>query len=370
MSNYEKQNFVSGQILKAEHLNNIEDGFDAEIDRLSEDIGELIVQQFDYAVTSKTVIRPNGSIEDVSASYAPQQYKVTDYIDVSGKNRIVVSASAWYGNLLYAFYDDNKAFVSGKAGNGAADTIVNAEIIVPVNAKYVIVGTEDRTSRLFVGYYVTARETLVSQKTVNGKWLLLGDSLTDNRNDTTPMRYYDYVAHPSCTFVNDAVSGSGYIQNNGSEINNIISKVEALTGEEDYTIISVFAGINDSGNNFGGAGLGEFGNTDPSNMYGAIYAVFNGLQEKFPNAFIFAITPTLTNYRHSANNEIDQLAEAVRNVCAWLKIPVADVNKDCPLKPWISANQAENYAENDGVHPKQAGHKLIAKVVRRVFDFM
>ena len=33
MSNYEKQNFVSGQILKAEHLNHMEDG----IGQLSED---------------------------------------------------------------------------------------------------------------------------------------------------------------------------------------------------------------------------------------------------------------------------------------------------------------------------------------------
>ena len=41
MSNYEKQNFVSGQILKAEHLNNIEDGFDAEIDRLSEEMSDI-----------------------------------------------------------------------------------------------------------------------------------------------------------------------------------------------------------------------------------------------------------------------------------------------------------------------------------------
>ena len=33
MSNYEKQNFVSGQILKAEHLNHMEDG----IGQLSEE---------------------------------------------------------------------------------------------------------------------------------------------------------------------------------------------------------------------------------------------------------------------------------------------------------------------------------------------
>jgi lysophospholipase L1-like esterase len=327
------------------------------------------IDSFDYGILVQKTLR-YGVLQDSPDN----QYKITSLIDVSAHNQIIITGGAAYYNNLYAFYDENQAYLENESLVATSETYLNMEVVeVPANAKYVRVAMMDypngNDTTLFVGYYTT--QCKITEPKLSGKkWALFGDSLTDCTNTLAFRRYYRVLTDTATDIVNYAVSGSGYIQNNGATINNIVSKVEALTGNEGYDIISVFAGINDSGDNFGGYGLGELGDTEPSTMYGAIYTVFSTLQEKFPNSFVFAITPTVTSYRHSANNEIDQIAEAVRKVCAWLKIPVADVNKNCPLKPWIEANQQKYYETNDGVHPNQEGHKLIAKAVRTVFDFM
>lgn len=347
------------------------------ISSLREDLGKLLkeIDIFDYDVFEKLQLSDEGKEVDVSSSYKPERYKITSYIDVSECDTIIVSAYASFaGYGVYCFYDSEKNFIK----NGSLVTtipnpeidITNKIVIVPQNAKFVRVSDfySKERRKLFVGKYNASKAERTVVKTKDKLWLLLGDSLTDNDNDLAYQRYYTIVASPYCTFDNRAVSGSGYIQNNGNSENNIMSKVNDLSGNEGYDIISVFAGINDSGNNFGGHGLGVLGDTSTDTMYGAIYNVFNGLQTKFPTSFIFAITPTVTQYRHSVDNEIDQIAGAVKNVCRWLKVPVADVNANCPLKPWIDGNASEYYV--DQTHPNDKGHKLIAKSIRGVFDYM
>lgn len=347
------------------------------ISSLREDLRKLLkeIDIFDYDVFEKLQLSDKGLEVDVSSAYKPERYKITSYIDVSECDTIIVSAYASFaGYGVYCFYDSQKKFIQ----NGSLVTtiakpeidVTNKVVIVPKNAKFVRVSDfySKERRKLFVGKYNANKAERTVVKTKDKLWLLLGDSLTDNDNDLAYQRYYTIVASPYCTFDNRAVSGSGYIQNNGNSENNIMSKVNALSGNEGYDIISVFAGINDSGNNFGGHGLGVLGDTSTDTMYGAIYNVFNGLQTKFPTSFIFAITPTVTQYRHSVDNEIDQIAGAVKNVCRWLKVPVADVNANCPLKPWIDGNASEYYV--DQTHPNDKGHKLIAKSVRGVFDYM
>ena len=66
MSNYEKQNFVSGQILKAEHLNHMEDG----IGYLSEEIGtykKIVVQDTEPEDTTVLWVDTNDNSEDDKA---------------------------------------------------------------------------------------------------------------------------------------------------------------------------------------------------------------------------------------------------------------------------------------------------------------
>ena len=293
-----------------------------------------------------------------------QHYRHTSYIDVSDFDKVVVTAEGEYTNDMYLFFDEEKTFLSSVRTD---TTITLQEVPIPSNAKYIIVCSNDKSVEPFVGAYLPIVNDVLVEKTSLKSWLLIGDSLTDETNDTATKRYFEWLKEPSCTTTNIAVSGSGYLRNNGGTTNNFVSKVDGLTGNEGYDIISVFGGINDSGN-FDEYPLGNFGDTTPTTYYGAIYYVFNALITKFPTAFIFAITPTVPDYRHGANNGCDQLADAIKEVCRWLKVPVADVNATCGLRPWIVGNQSKYYY--DGVHPNAEGHKLIANCVRGVFQYM
>ena len=197
-------------------------------------------------------------------------------------------------------------------------------------------------------------------------WCVIGDSLTSKTGGALTQadtKYYDYLKADDTTIVNLGKSGTGYLQTyNGSE--NFIDRINAMTGSENYDVISVFGGINDSTS----FPVGNIGDRENTTMYGAIYNAFNSLITKFPTAFIFAITPTCTSYRYGYPNDIDKIAQAIRDVCLELKIPVADVNRNAMMRPWISSFASKYYADN--VHPNNDGHYIISKTVKKVFDYM
>ena len=197
-------------------------------------------------------------------------------------------------------------------------------------------------------------------------WCVIGDSLTSKTGGALTQadtKYYDYLKSDDTTIVNLGKSGTGYLQTyNGSE--NFIDRINAITGSENYDVISVFGGINDSTS----FPVGNIGDRENTTMYGAIYNAFNSLITKFPTAFIFAITPTCTSYRYGYPNDIDKIAQAIRDVCLELKIPVADVNRDAMMRPWISSFASKYYADN--THPNNDGHYIISKTVKKVFDYM
>ena len=64
---------------------------------------------FDYDVFEKLQLSDEGKEVDVSASYKPERYKITSYIDVSDCDMIIVSAYASFaGYGVYCFYDSEK----------------------------------------------------------------------------------------------------------------------------------------------------------------------------------------------------------------------------------------------------------------------
>ena len=197
-------------------------------------------------------------------------------------------------------------------------------------------------------------------------WCVIGDSLTDKNGDALTQadtKYYDYLKSDNTSIVNLGKSGTGYLRTY-NESENFIDRINTMTGSENYDVISVFGGINDSTS----FPIGNIGDRENTTMYGAIYNTFNSLITKFPTSFIFAITPTCTGYRYGYPNDIDKIAQAIRDVCLELKIPVADVNRNAMMRPWISSFASKYYADN--THPNNDGHYIISKTVKKVFDYM
>lgn len=173
---YEKQNFVKGQILKADHLNHMEDGIAAAavgVQGPKGDKGDVGPQgpkgdkgDTGPAVALDTTLSVDGKAADAKATgdavsqlkedldntlkinfnevagaylsgtgnvWPHDSYNYADYVKVKNFYSVYVYASSGSG-CNYEFYDENKAFLSG----GATPDNNNAltEIIVPENAVY------------------------------------------------------------------------------------------------------------------------------------------------------------------------------------------------------------------------------------------
>jgi lysophospholipase L1-like esterase len=340
-----------------------------------EDINTMLSDiEFDYVYKLAEItgekykfIMPDGS----TGTAQGQTYKATDYVALNSTS-IKVTCSANYGNNLYAFYDTNKTFISGylaDAGSSLTE-LKNQVVSVPINAKYVRLAwieSSGRAGSLEILTPIIVLDDSLAQKSLdNKKWCVIGDSLTEVNNQA-PIKYYDYLSCPSTTFAYLGKGGTGFLQTYNT-YENYVDRVDVLTGNEGYDVISVMGGINDSGHIGTDYQLGQLGDTQPTTIYGAIYYVFNSLITKFPLAFVFAITEPVTSYRHELGNNIDVIQQAVREVCDWLKIPVADANAKSGMRPWIEDFAAEYYV--DTAHPNSKGHEKIAKSIADVFKLI
>lgn len=263
-------------------------------------------------------------------------------------------------NVIFKPTQDGELYICNNITSG------NAMVINTTNHDDLVYILKNPTEGTFKIVYVDAIQNGIFDKLKNKTWCVIGDSLTDKTGDALTQadkKYYDYLKSDDTTIVNLGKSGTGYLQTY-NESENFIDRINAMTGSENYDVISVFGGINDSTS----FPIGNIGDRENTTMYGAIYNTFNSLITKFPTAFIFAITPTCTSYRYGYPNDIDKIAQAIRDVCLELKIPVADVNRNAMMRPWISSFASKYYADN--THPNNDGHYIISKTVKKVFDYM
>lgn len=88
--------------------------------------------EFTYSIQASLLILYDGSV----VSFDNANYKVTSAVDVSGYDRIYVSACANFGNNYYAFYTSGGTFISGKRvpGNNSTASYYSGEVTVPQNA--------------------------------------------------------------------------------------------------------------------------------------------------------------------------------------------------------------------------------------------
>ena len=323
-------------------------------------------EKIDIKTIENKAINKDGSIITAGST----SYCISDYVDVSNDEKVSIVASANWGNCYYGFFREDKTFIDGMpSDNVSTATTISETVNVPDGAKYIVIGWVLPNEKGSVTRFVksVAANNSLKRECLSGKtWCVIGDSLTDKNNNQAPTRYFDYLSYDS-TIVNCGESGTGYLQTyNGAE--NYVDRVNNFVGNEGYDVISVMGGINDSGHIGSDYQLGVLGDTEPTTIYGAIYHVFNTLITKYPLAFVFAITEPVTEYRHDLNNNIDRIQDAVRDVCNWLKIPIADVNANSGLRPWIPEFMDKYY--HDNTHPNSEGHKLIAKSIKSVFDYM
>ena len=183
-------------------------------------------------------------------------------------------------------------------------------------------------------------------------YVALGDSITYGLDE---MRESGRVDFPYPTIVKDLL-GIGTVHNygiSGSTLTTIDNgthspmavRYKEMTDNAD--IVSVMGGVND----YLKAPLGTPDSTDTGTVYGALNVLCAGLKAKYPEAYIFFMTPYKFSMDPGANPEYGHtmldIANAIKEVCAKHGFDVLDMHT-------YGMFELEMYTKgSDGLHPTQ-----------------
>ena len=213
----------------------------------------------------------------------------------------------------------------------------------------------------------------------NKKIVFLGDSITEGVGVANPEnRFVDRIAkQTSAICKNFGISGTRIAKQStpsptSSWDKDFISRVPDL--DDDADIVVIFGGTNDWGH--GDAKLGSFDNRDPYTFYGGLHTLYTMLIEKYPHSQIVVLTPlhrnnelnTVVREDMPQSNKpfvLKDYVEIIRQMAEYYSIPVLDMYKTSGIQPAIPVI-TETYIP-DGLHPNDAGHKLLAN---RIIKFL
>ncbi len=180
-------------------------------------------------------------------------------------------------------------------------------------------------------------------------YVAFGDSITYGVDGQTTQRmsnpYPTLVANTLGlrNVINYAVSGSTITSIEG--LTNVNSQYSKSTTKAD--IVSVLIGVNDYARS---AELGTITDTGLSTVYGGLNTLVKGLKQKYPDAYIFFMTP-MPCYREEITSnatgvELVEVVSAIKEVCQKNNIPVLDLYT-------VGGYTMEADPYSDGIHPTQ-----------------
>lgn len=193
---------------------------------------------------------------------------------------------------------------------------------------------------------------------LNGhSWSVMGDSIS--QDDTyTSTQYWDWI--------NSRV-GEMTIYNYGISGQRITTFATRYANMHYSDIITVFGGVNDWGQ-ANPTPLGETTDSTNSTFYGALNVLCAGLLSTFPQSLIIFVTPlgnngwgTWPTDKNSLGLTIYDYANAIKEVCAFYKIPVVDACTNSLLNPQISEIKADCFV--DGLHLNTHGHEVLSFLI-------
>lgn len=204
-------------------------------------------------------------------------------------------------------------------------------------------------------------------------YVALGDSITYGADVTRGGYAMD---HPYCDVVGQLL-GLKAALNYGISGSTVCSSAVGYCGmceryvdmPDDADIVSVMGGVNDYARQLP---LGKYKDTDTTTFYGALDALASGLRDKYPDAFIFFMTPLKFRGNEGVMGNGGTLGDyrtAVKRVCKKYGIAVLDAAE---LADYSKSYNAEGYA-GDGLHPEQEFVSetlapVIAKFIRENYN--
>lgn len=207
----------------------------------------------------------------------------------------------------------------------------------------------------------------------NKKIVFLGDSITLGSGASSPELCYVSLV----TKMSGCREGKNYgigvtrfakqkVKKELWDEQDFCTRVEDL--DEDADIIIVFGGTNDFGH--GDAPLGQMEDRSPYTFYGACHTLMTRLLERFTEKTIVFITPL---HRHNEDNlrgdgekaidvaPLSTYVNIIREVAEYYSLPVLDLYANSGIQPKLSVVRERLCP--DGIHPNDAGHRIVAEKI-------
>lgn len=211
------------------------------------------------------------------------------------------------------------------------------------------------------------------------KWYILGDSRSVDTAYTAKF-YHDYLCekHKFIRKKNLAVSGAR-IRSADAAYHSLLEQYPNV--EDDADLITVYAGINDYGQD-NPTEIGTEGSTDLTTFYGAFESLITNLITNHPTAKIVVITP-IPQYNFEINNTIvwgerndtnslgkslDDYCNVIKKVCGKYGVFVKDACHESGITPRIASQRTEYF--KDGLHHNEKGQLVLANYLSDIFDLL
>ncbi len=138
--------------------------------------------------------------------------------------------------------------------------------------------------------------------------------------------------------------------------------------EPDADVVFVFGGTNDHGH--GDAPIGRFEDRTDDTFYGALHNLFLTLINKYPASTIVVMTPLHRTGENDYMNgfgvrnagTLKDYVDIIIEVASYYALPVIDLYRTSGMQPEIP-DLREMY-NPDGLHPNDAGHEKIYKIMK------
>lgn len=194
--------------------------------------------------------------------------------------------------------------------------------------------------------FITKSEAkqLITNPYKNLKWYALGDSYTEQGYYTSKI-----VEKTGMILTNYGVGGTRLADSDGNQSKAMCYRYLDMS-EEKPDLVTVMGGTNDCYYST----LGKAGDTTVSTVAGAIYVIFKGLQEKYPDTpILFATMPVRWD------NKFEDYANIMIDACKYWRIPCVDIYHNCGFNEW---NKSVYNLNNDNIHVNANGGKVLAQL--------
>ncbi len=206
----------------------------------------------------------------------------------------------------------------------------------------------------------------------------LGDSITEGHGTSGPSAFFTTLIsekyHAICR--NYGIGGTRIARQLNPSDNQIwdqdyCARVETM--DPDADIIVVFGGTNDFGH--GDAPLGTASDRTVFTFYGALHVLYSTLVTRYPEAVIVVLTPLHRTNEDNPRGDgfkaeevgiLQTYVNIIREVAEYYSLPVLDLFSESGLQPKVPIIQ-EKYIP-DGLHPNDAGHRILATKIARFLE--